>query len=112
MAPTVAFDGVDPFRRTPYRHDSKSGYYDWYERAPSKRHVANALLLDQIKAAQAMSDETYGMPRIREELADAGTVASRKRIAALMRASGIAGVSRRLSYCVTTKRNPQGSARA
>jgi putative transposase len=74
--------------------------------------LSGSILGDIQQAAQAMSDETYGMPRIREELADAGTVASRKRIAALMRASGIAGVSRRLSYCVTTKRNPQGSARA
>jgi putative transposase len=86
---------------------SKSGYYDWHERAPSARSIANVALLDQIKAAHAMSDETYGMPRIRAQLADAGTVASRKRIAALMRINGIAGVSRPRSYCVTTKRNPK-----
>ncbi len=54
-----------------------------------------------------MSDATYGMPRIRAELAGAGICASRKRIAALMRANGIAGVSRRRGYVVTTKRNPQ-----
>ena len=86
---------------------SKSGCYDWHERAPSKRHVANSKLLDQIKAAYAISDETYGMPRIRAELADGGTVASRKRIAALMRANGVQSVSRRRSYCFTTKRNPK-----
>jgi hypothetical protein len=86
---------------------SKSGYYDWHERAPSKRMLANAKLLDQIKQAHALSDETYGMPRIRAELADAGVIASRKRIAALMRANGIAGVSRRRGYCVTTVRNPR-----
>jgi putative transposase len=86
---------------------SKSGYYDWHERAPSARQSANVKLLDQIKAAHTMSDETYGMPRIRAELADAGTVVSRKRIAALMRANGIAGVSRRRGYCVTTRRNPK-----
>jgi putative transposase len=86
---------------------SKSGYYDWIDRTPSKRHVANSKLLDQIKAAHTMSDETYGMPRIRAELADTGVVASRKRIAALMRANSITGVSRRRSYCVTTMRNPK-----
>ena len=84
---------------------SKSGFYDWQSRAPSKRTLANVRLLDQIKAAHTMSDETYGMPRIRAELADSGVSASRKRIAALMRANAIAGVSRRRSYCVTTKRN-------
>jgi putative transposase len=86
---------------------SKSGYYDWHERAPSKRSTANITLLNQIKEAHAMSDETYGMPRIRAELADLGVVASRKRIAALMRANAIAGVSRRRGYCVTTVRNPK-----
>ena len=86
---------------------SKSGFYDWHERAPCARSVANTKLLDQINAAHTMSDETYGMPRIRAELADTGVVASRKRIAALMRANSITGVSRRRSYCVTTMRNPK-----
>ena len=86
---------------------SKSGFYDWHERAPCARSVANVALLEKIKAAHAVSDETYGMPRIRAELLEAGVVASRKRIAALMRASAIVGVSRRRSYCVTTKRNPK-----
>jgi putative transposase len=86
---------------------SKSGYYDWQSRAPSKRSQANVTLLSQIKEAHAMSDATYGMPRIRAELADLGVTASRKRIAALMRTNGIAGVSRRRGYCVTTQRNPK-----
>jgi putative transposase len=86
---------------------SKSGYYDWQGRAPSKRSQANVTLLSQIKEAHAMSDETYGMPRIRAELADSGITASRKRIAILMRANGITGVSRRRGYCVTTRRDPK-----
>ena len=73
---------------------SKSGYYDWHGRAPSKRSAANAELLAQIKAAHAKSDATYGMPRIRAELADQGVVASGKRIASIMRLAGIRGVSR------------------
>jgi putative transposase len=72
-----------------------------------KRSTANITLVNQIKEAHAMSDETYGMPRIRAELADLGVVASRKRIAALMRANAIAGVTRRRGYCVTTVRNPK-----
>ena len=86
---------------------SKSGFYDWHQRAPSARAAANAGLLDSIKAAHAMSDQTYGMPRIRAELADAGVRASRKRIAALMRTNSIQGVSRRRGYCLTTQRNPK-----
>ena len=45
------------------------------------------------------------MPRIRAELAGAGVHASRKRIAALMRAMHIQGVSRRRAWCVTSERN-------
>ena len=66
---------------------SKRGYYDWHGRVPSKRAAANVMLLGQIEADHLKSDATYGMPRIRAELADQGVVASRKRIATVMRLS-------------------------
>ena len=84
---------------------STSGFYDWYRRPLSQRQQANATLTTQIRAAFVASDETYGMPRIRAELQDAGVVASRKRIARLMRLAQIRGVSRRRSFCVTTERD-------
>ena len=84
---------------------STSGYYDWQDRPQCARVKANAMLTVHIKEAHQASDETYGMPRIRAELADAGVVASRKRIAHLMRRSQIQGVSRRRAWCVTTERN-------
>ena len=84
---------------------SKSGYYDWHGRAPCARAQANIALTEQIKAAHAASDATYGMPRIRAELADQGVVASGKRIASVMRLAGIRGVSRRRGYVVTTTRD-------
>lgn len=84
---------------------SASGFYDWLGRAPCQRAQANATLTTQIREAFAASDETYGMPRIRAELQDAGIVASRKRIARLMRLAQIRGVSRRRSFCVTTERD-------
>ena len=49
------------------------------------------------------SDETYGRPRVRAELIDAGVHASRKRIARLMREGHMRGVCRRRSYVVTTQ---------
>ena len=84
---------------------SASGYYDSYGRVTSKRAAANVTLLAQIEAAHAKSDATYGMPRIRAELADQGVVASRKRIANVMRLGSIRGVSRRRGYVVTTTRD-------
>ncbi len=72
---------------------------------PSKREAANVTLLAQIKATHAKSDATYGMPRIRAELADQGVLASSKRIASVVRLASIRGVSRRGGYVLTTTRD-------
>ena len=84
---------------------SASGYYEWRNRPASKRAQANTVLSEHIRGTHRASDETYGMPRIRAELADAHIHASRKRIARLMRAMRIQGLSRRRAWCVTTQRN-------
>lgn len=84
---------------------SASGFYGWRDRPMSQRQKANVALSAQIRQAFIASDETYGMPRIRAELMDAGMVVSRKRIARLMRQERMRGVSRRRSYCVTTERD-------
>jgi putative transposase len=84
---------------------SASGYYDWLGRDPSPRQRANTQLLQHIRQSHQESDPTYGMPRIRADLMDLGIVASRKRIASLMRIHQIKGVSRRRGWCVTTERS-------
>lgn len=84
---------------------SASGYYDWLDRGPSQRALANVVLLEQIRAVHTESDETYGMPRVRAELLDRDVHASGKRIARLMRRNGIRGVSRRRGFVVTTRRD-------
>lgn len=84
---------------------SKSGYYDWVDRLPSKRAVANTQLTNQIKEVHAMSDETYGVPRIRAELRNSGQRVGKNRIAHLMQAAKLKGVSRRRGWVVTTTRD-------
>ena len=84
---------------------SASGYYDWLGRAPSPRAQANADLAQRIAEVHRASDATYGMPRIRAELAEQGVVAGHNRIARLMRQHGLRGVSRRRGWCVTTRRD-------
>lgn len=84
---------------------SHSGYYDWVNRKPSPRAVANAELTQQIMDVYEMSDSSYGRIRIAKELADLGLVVNHKRIGRLMRIAQIKGVSRRRSYMVTTVRN-------
>jgi putative transposase len=74
---------------------SSSGYYAWAKRTPSRRAQADALLLSHIRAAHACSHGTYGAPRIHAELRANGVCVGRKRVARLMAAAGVAGVSRR-----------------
>jgi putative transposase len=74
---------------------SPSGYYTWTTRPASRRAQADAELLDRIRAIHDRSRGTYGVPRVHAELATQGVHVSRKRIARLMRAAGLAGVSRR-----------------
>jgi putative transposase len=84
---------------------SHSGYYDWLDRPACAQAQANIALLDQIRQAHVASDATYGVPRIQAELADQGIKAGHNRIAAVMRANGLRGVSRRRPWCVTTQRD-------
>ena len=74
---------------------SPSGYDAWLKRAPSARAQANAALTARIEAIHAQSRGTYGMPRLHAELVAQGERVSPKRIARLMRAAGLQGVSRR-----------------
>lgn len=84
---------------------SPSGYYDWAQRGPSARALANAALTETIRGVHQASDETYGMPRVRAELREMGLAVSRKRVARLMRAAHLRGISRRRGFTMTTQRD-------
>lgn len=87
---------------------SRSGYYAWRGRGASARARADERLQVEIAAAHAASRGTYGAPRIRAELAARGCRTSRKRVARLMRALAIRGVSRRRRVRTTIR---DGAAR-
>ncbi len=74
---------------------SASGYYAWQQRPPSARAQADAALTESIRAIHERSRETYGMPRIHAELTAEGQLVGRKRVARLMRAADLEGISRR-----------------
>ena len=82
---------------------SASGYHAWLRRPPSRRAEDDAVLLERIREIHVASRGTYGAPRIRAELAAEGTSVGRKRIARLMRAAGLAGVSRRKGVRTTRR---------
>ena len=70
---------------------SRSGYYDWKDRPPSKRHRENAALTRRITEIHERSRGTYGYPRVHAELQALGVRCSRKRVARLMQIAGIQG---------------------
>ena len=82
---------------------SPSGYYAWTKRQPSRRTRTDAALVAEIRAAHAASRGIYGAPRIHVDLAAKGIRVGRKRVARLMSAAGLAGVSRRKFVHTTVK---------
>jgi putative transposase len=82
---------------------STSGYYAWAKRSPSRRAQEDAVLLAEIRMAHVASHATYGAPRIQIDLAEKGFRVGRKRVARLMAAAGIVGVSRRKFVRTTIK---------
>src|SRR4030095_5867253 len=84
---------------------SSSGYYAWRQRPLSARARADVTLSAQIQAIHTRSRGTYGGARAQAELAAEGVRIGRKRVARLMRAVGVQGVSRRKGPR-TTRRDP------
>lgn len=69
---------------------SRSGYYRWAGRGPSKRELQNRQFNHLIKQVWLASGKTYGSPRIHRQLLADGESLSRPRVARLMRQMGIA----------------------
>ena len=87
-------------------HVSKSGYYAWDERPLCERERVDIELTGKIEAIHRRSRGAYGSPNIHAELADDhGIRVGRKRVARLMRAAHIRGVTLR-RFVVTTRRDP------
>jgi putative transposase len=84
---------------------SPSGYYAWRRRALLPRMRADAELTERIRTIHERSKGTYGAPRVHADLAEAGVRVGRKRVARLMQAADLQGVSRRRRPR-TTQRQP------
>ena len=80
---------------------SPSGYYAWRKRPKSNRSTQNEQLVQQIKGIHQQSRQTYGSPRVHNELKDQGVTCSENRVAKLMRQHGIA-VEKRRKFIRTT----------
>jgi putative transposase len=84
---------------------SRSGYYAWRDRPPSRRFKADAALTERIKVIHERSRGTYGSPRVHAELRlGEGIRCGRKRVARLMRKAGLRGCCRGRRVLTTTHR--------
>jgi putative transposase len=82
---------------------SSSGYYAWLTREPSARAKVDEALTAKIQAIHDESKQTYGSPRIHKDLVEDGVAIGRKRVARLMKAARIVGVSRRRGFRTTRR---------
>lgn len=77
---------------------SRSGFYAWCKRPPSRRALVDAALLAEIEQIHHDSRRTYGAPRVHGQLARRGVCVGRKRVARLMRAEQLVGVNPRRKW--------------
>ena len=68
---------------------SESGYFAWKGRPACRRQREDMVLLAHVRSAFALSNGTYGSPRMTHELRDQGLQVGRRRTARLMRDNGL-----------------------
>ena len=71
---------------------SRSGYYAWAQRLPSKRAVRAERIEAKVAWFHGESDEVSGAPRILADLREDGEMISRKTVAKTMRKLGLRGI--------------------
>ena len=81
---------------------SRSGYYDWRDRGPSKRWLSDRRLLKQIQAVHQQSREHYGIVKCWRALKQSGIHCGRDQVARIRRAHRIYS-KRRRRFVITTR---------
>jgi putative transposase len=90
---------------------SPSGYYQWRQRQPGPRALANQQLLAHIRQAFVQNRQTYGSPRITRLLQRSQIPCSENRVARLMRTHQLQAKSKRpFRPRTTNSRHPYRAA--
>ncbi len=84
---------------------SRSGYYDWKDRAPSERSRRREELTQLIGQVHRECDCIYGSPKLCEELNSRGISISENTVARLMKNAGISSKVQRRFVVQTTDSN-------
>jgi len=83
---------------------SRTGYHRWRNRQPCRRNREEVELLIHIKASHKESKETYGSPRVHQDLLAMGVRCGRHRVARIMRKHAIRALYKE-RFVVTTDSN-------
>lgn len=84
---------------------SRSGYYDWLKRPPSRRTIEDRRLWPRIERMHYRCREAYGARRLSKELHKAGVRCGKHRIARLKRANKL-WTKRYRRFVFTSKADP------
>ncbi|WP_411824811.1 IS3 family transposase [Leptospira sp. 'Mane'] len=71
---------------------SRSGYYSWRKRIPSKRTIENIRILKEIQTIHKESMNVYGSPSIFNKLKTQGLIIGKNRVARIMKNNGIRSI--------------------
>lgn len=86
---------------------SRSSFYEWLNRKPSKRALENEVLRQTIQKVTEQTKSRLGSPKLTLELEDRGIFVSRPRVARLMRSMGIRSIiSKKFKVCTTESDHP------
>lgn len=80
---------------------SRSGFYAWLTRKPSKRNQANQLLDAKIKSIFAKHKQRYGVPRITRELKKQNEQCSHTRVASRMKTMNMKAIAKKKFKVIT-----------
>jgi putative transposase len=70
---------------------SVAGFYASRKRSPSERALADEVLMARVQISFEASGETYGAPRVHQDLRADGIQVGKKRVARIMQAEGLVG---------------------
>jgi len=89
---------------------SRSGFYAWFKRQPSRRILEDGVIAGQVRAVHRESRRIYGSPRVYRELRKRGGSWGRHRIARIMREEGLQARCMKQFHWISTTRSEYPAA--